>query len=438
MPAIFISYRREDSIAYSGRLYDRLTAEFGKGQVFMDIDSMDPGSDFVDVIERTVAACDAVLVVIGKQWLSASDAQGRPRIENPEDFVRLEVGTALSRKVRVVPVLVGGAQMPRPDQLPAALAGLSRRNALDLPDIAFHQTLGRLVDLLRRGETHWPKPAEPASGARLPRWALAALVTAALVVSAVVYFGKPSRPAPIQETASTPAVAARLAERSTLRTGQTKVNPKDGLTYVWIPAGTFIMGCSPGDGECRGDEIPAHEVTLTIGFWMGQTPVTQQAYQLVMGENPSHPEGAQLPVVTVNWLKAQSYCQAVGMRLPTEAEWEYAARAGSVTSRYGDLDKIAWYSANSGGKAHEVGQKPPNAWGLYDMLGNVWQWTADWYTDKYSGTSQTDPHGPASGTFRPLRGGCWSNDPSYVRVSYRVSVNPESRTNDVGFRCLGN
>ena len=89
MPAIFISYRREDSIAYSGRLYDRLTAEFGKGQVFMDIDSMDPGSDFVDVIERTVAACDAVLVVIGKQWLSASDAQGRPRIENPEDFVRL-------------------------------------------------------------------------------------------------------------------------------------------------------------------------------------------------------------------------------------------------------------------------------------------------------------------------------------------------------------
>src|SRR5580658_6648281 len=160
MPAIFISYRREDSIAYSGRLYDRLTAEFGKGQVFMDIDSIDPGADFVEVIEQTVAACDAVPVVIGRQWLTVADAQGRRRIENPADFVRLEVETALSRKVRVVPVLVGGAQMPRSDELPATLGGLLRRHALDLPDTAFHQTLGRLIDSLRKDEAKAREQAE--------------------------------------------------------------------------------------------------------------------------------------------------------------------------------------------------------------------------------------------------------------------------------------
>jgi hypothetical protein len=126
-PAIFISYRREDSIAYSGRLYDCLTEEFGKSQVFMDIDSMDPGRDFVEVIERTVAACDAVLAVIGRQWLTVCDAQGRRMIENRRDFVRLGIETALSRNVRVVPVLVGGAQMPRSDELPAALTDLSHR-----------------------------------------------------------------------------------------------------------------------------------------------------------------------------------------------------------------------------------------------------------------------------------------------------------------------
>ena len=121
--------------------------------------------------------------------------------------------------------------------------------------------------------------------------------------------------------------------------------------------------------------------------------MTQQAYQRVTGQNPSDFKGANLPVETVSWDEAQSYCQAIGGRLPTEAEWEYAARAGSTGARYGDLDQIAWYSGNSGGKTHEVGQKQANAWGLFDMLGNVWQWTADWY---------------AQGQSRALRGGAWN------------------------------
>ena len=110
---------------------------------------------------------------------------------------------------------------------------------------------------------------------------------------------------------------------------------------------------------------------------MGQTPVTQEAYQRVIGSNPGNFTGARLPVGQVTWDQSKSYCEAVGMRLPTEAEWEYAARAGSPAARYGNLDEIAWYTGNSGSKTHEVGQKKPNDFGLYDMLGNVWQWTAD-------------------------------------------------------------
>jgi formylglycine-generating enzyme required for sulfatase activity len=203
------------------------------------------------------------------------------------------------------------------------------------------------------------------------------------------------------------------------RAGEVKVNPKDGLTYVWMPPGTFSMGCSPGDNECAGAEKPAHQVTISKGFWIGQTVVTQEAYQRVMGTNPSNFKGAKLPVETVKWSESQNYCQTVGMRLPTDSEWEYAARAGDARSRYGDLDRIAWSSGNSGGRTHEVAQKDPNAWGLYDMLGNVWEWT------------DTAQH-------KGLRGGSWNGAPSNVRVSNPGGVDAGDLGNfKVGFRCAG-
>jgi formylglycine-generating enzyme required for sulfatase activity len=215
-----------------------------------------------------------------------------------------------------------------------------------------------------------------------------------------------------------------------------KTNPNDGLEYVWIPPGTFTMGCSPGDSECFfGD---AHPVTITKGFWLGKTPVTQQAYRQVTGKDPSGLKGANRPAKTVTWDEARDYCRAIGGRLPTEAEWEYAARAGSTQPRYGDIDRIAWYSGNSGAQTHDVGQKQPNAFGLYDMLGNVWQWIADWYDEKYYQRSQDrDPTCPTSGKYRVLRGGSWSDHPRNVRVSSRDRYEPGDRSDIIGFRCVG-
>jgi formylglycine-generating enzyme required for sulfatase activity len=231
--------------------------------------------------------------------------------------------------------------------------------------------------------------------------------------------------------------AVRAAWKPVLVAGPKMVNPTDGLPYVWAPPGKFMMGCSPGDAACFNDEKPAHEVTITKGFWMGQTEVTQEAYERVRGNNPSRFKGARLPVEMVSWFDAQSHCQAVGMRLPTEAEWEYAARGGSTGGRYGDVYRVAWYLDNSGRETHEVGGKQPNAWGSYDMLGNVWEWVADWYADTYPAGSQRDPGGPASGALRVLRGGSVDETLPYVRASFRGAATPESSSSTVGFRCAG-
>jgi len=217
---------------------------------------------------------------------------------------------------------------------------------------------------------------------------------------------------------------------------RTKVNSQDGLTYVWIPPGTFMMGCSPGDSECRPDENPAHQVTLTRGFWIGQTPVTQAAYKKVVGGNPSHFRGDQLPVESVSWDDAQAYCEGVGMRLPTEAEWEYAGRGGSTAARYAPLVRIAWYDGNSAGTTHQVGQKQPNGYGLYDMLGNIYEWVNDWF-EYYQNSPSQDPSGPGSGAWLVLRGGDYGDDPRNVRVSCRGGGLHSYRHDFGGFRCGG-
>jgi formylglycine-generating enzyme required for sulfatase activity len=214
--------------------------------------------------------------------------------------------------------------------------------------------------------------------------------------------------------------------------------------FVRIPAGEFDMGCSPGDRECYDDEKPQHHVRIRTSFEIGKYLVTQTMWKSVMGSNPSRFKGPGLPVETVSWNDVQEFLQRLNARndgyhyrLPTEAEWEYAARAGSMPVRYGNLDAIAWYWGNSGKETHPVGQMQPNAWGLYDMLGNVWEWVQDWYDQNfYQHSPDTDPQGPSTGQHRVLRGNSWDSGSGGVRVSVRGWDEPDDRNYGSGFRCV--
>jgi formylglycine-generating enzyme required for sulfatase activity len=208
------------------------------------------------------------------------------------------------------------------------------------------------------------------------------------------------------------------------------------LELCWILPGEFLMG-----SNAFNDEKPIHTVRITRGFWMGKYEVTQEQYEAVMGNKPSNFKGAQNPVESVSWDDAVAFCKKVGVRLPTEAEWEYACRAGTTTKYSSgdsdsDLDGVAWYTINSRNTTHPGGQKQANAWGLYDMHGNVWEWCADWYGSYPSGEA-TNPAGSSSGTARVLRGGSWCFYPGFCRSAIRGWYYPGNRDVSVGFRvCL--
>ena len=219
-----------------------------------------------------------------------------------------------------------------------------------------------------------------------------------------------------------------------------------GMEFVGVPAGSFVMG-SPQDEEGRRSDERQHEVRISRGFWMGKYEVTQGQWEAVMGANPSFffdECGVRCPVETVSWEDVQEFIRRLNARetgrgyvyrLPTEAEWEYAARAGTTGVRYGELDSIAWYSDNSDLKTHPVGEKRANEWGLYDMLGNVWEWTADWYGDYPSG-AVSNPRGPGTGSSRVARGGSSGDNARGVRSAGRLYFSPGNVALVLGFRLV--
>ena len=236
--------------------------------------------------------------------------------------------------------------------------------------------------------------------------------------------------------------------------GARMVKTVDGIEYAfrWCPAGEFLMG-SPEDEPGRLDDETQHRVTLTRGFWMLETEVTQAMWQSVMGTSirqqrdkvdtswPLRGEGSDYPMYFVSWEECRSFCEKLSEKLgltvslPTEAQWEYACRAGTTGAYAGDLGEMGWYWDNSGGGTHPVGQKKPNAWGLYDMHGNVEEWCQDWYDyDYYTESPTSDPTGPSSGSCRVYRGGGWRNDAQYCRSARRSGVTPDSRYDGLGFR----
>ena len=238
------------------------------------------------------------------------------------------------------------------------------------------------------------------------------------------------------------AAARREAERAAASdplAGASRVF--DAMDFVWVPAGEFRMGST--SSEADDDERPVTRVRISRGFWLGKYEVTQSEWESVMGSNPSYFSdcGGNCPVEQVSWEEVQDFIGRLNARagrevyrLPTEAEWEYAARAGTTGDRYGSLDAIAWWDGNSGNRTHPVGGKLANAWGLHDMLGNVWEWVQDWYGE-YSGGTVTDPR-PRSGSNPVLRGCTWNVGARLCRTPNRIGYEPGGRDRSNGFRLL--
>jgi formylglycine-generating enzyme required for sulfatase activity len=230
-------------------------------------------------------------------------------------------------------------------------------------------------------------------------------------------------------------------------TGGTQTFTVNGVSFkmVGVEGGTFTMGATSeqGTSDPYDDEYPTHSVTLS-DFAIGETEVTQELWQAVMGSNPSYFKGSNKPVEYVSWNDCQTFISRLNsltgknFRLPTEAEWEYAARGGQKSKGYkyagsNTLSDVAWYSDNSSSTTHDVKGKQANELGLYDMSGNVYEWCQDWF-GTYSSSAQTNPTGPASGSYRVRRGGGWSTDARFCRVSYRDCSTPTYYRNRLGLR----
>jgi formylglycine-generating enzyme required for sulfatase activity len=389
----------------------------------MDIASIPIGVDFQHHIEDNLAGCHVFLAVIGPKW--AGKKGSHRRIDDSEDYVRIEIEAALARGILVIPLLIDRTRMPSTADLPPSLAPLAKRNALRVDSLLdFHAHVEKLIRGIESNMRREPPVAHTPEKAR----------TNSL-----------------------------------------------GMKLVRIEPGEFLMGSIEGQinllmwlfSESRrasfDDEQPQHSVRITRPFFLGVHQVTQGQYQSIMGDNPSRFEGSdELPVESVSWFDAVQFCNKLserenrspcyriygtkvsvlngnGYRLPTEAEWEYACRSGSsMLYPFGDdaseigehiLAWSAWYGSNSQDTTHPVGQKRPNSWGLYDMLGNVWEWCQDAYDAAYYTNSPPgDPPGPAAGSRRVIRGGSWVNDARFCRPASRDRSTPEGRDNHLGFR----
>jgi formylglycine-generating enzyme required for sulfatase activity len=285
-----------------------------------------------------------------------------------------------------------------------------------------------------------PVPAPMFSSALLRCRCLAGLFLATVVLGPVLAAA---------DAENTSVLGEKLVPVNRVSSQPQRVIPDLGIEMVRIEPGTFRMGSAPEEPDRNKAEGPQMTVTLSQAFWLGKTPVTQRQYEAFTGKNPSSLKqaGKDAPVENVSWTDAMKFCAELTERekaagrlpagyvytLPTEAQWEYACRAGTTGSYAGEPDAMAWYNKNSGGTTHPVGLKRPNAWGLYDMLGNVLEWCYDWYGD-YRGGEVADPKGPASGYFRMARGGSWRTEVTVCRSAARAGGSQDRRDYTLGFR----
>jgi formylglycine-generating enzyme required for sulfatase activity len=518
-----------------------LAHEFGHNLLFMDVDSIPLGSDFIKVLREEVTKCDVLLAVIGNHWLDASDADGQRRLDSDSDFVRVEIATALQRDIPVIPILLDGAKVPKADQLPADLRGLTARNGLDVRHASFHVDMDRLIGGLkaRSGEAHTPaeSQAKPPEGAAQNRRSAPVLIAgglAAVCVGAVAVWFAMTRPHPVQPTpapsqqtatnpplpappppSATPTVptpapapptaatppaqpsappptaqqspapaapsAAPAPAPGTLSPVKLEVlsparehalAPNDSFKecatcpiMTVIAPGAFTMGSPANELGHRDAEGPQHQVTIAHKFAFGRFSVTFDEWDACLadggcnGYSPSD-QGwgrGQRPVVNVSWTEANAYLAWLShktgkpYRLPSEAEREYATRAGtttpfwwgsSITTDQANYNGNYTYGDDGArgelrGQSIPVNSFLPNPWGLFQMHGNVSEWTQDCWHDFYVDA----PTDGSAWTFadckqRVRRGGSIGSPPQVLRSAARLSGPQATGQAFIGFRVV--
>ena len=414
---VFVSYSSADS-AVAGQVCAALEK---CGHVcWMAPRDIEPGADYPTAILDGLQNARALVVIVTPASLASP-------------HVLSEIGHAFSEKKPIIPFRLSDGPLP-----PKFDYFLSMSQWLDAHDGCTTENLARLNEAVSEALAGGRVAPQGEAHRRNKWWYVSAAAVFLLATGAVAYWRWPAAPAPVPPPKIVPQPDTAKTNPPESKP-QPWVNPKDGLTYVWIPPGTFTMGCSPGDTQCEPDEGPSHLVELPAGFWMGQTEVTNAAYHRSVASSTFPANEADLPVIGLSWLQAKAYCAQVGGRLPTEAEWEYAARGGTTGARYGIPAKIAWYGGNSDGVRHPVGKLQPNAYGLYDTLGNASEWVLDRYYNKY------DIEAPAIGnvdqphtgnSFSLTRGAYWESEVQDIRVSRRSEQEHDLPVPMAGVRCV--
>ena len=469
MADIFISYASEDRACVKP-LADALGQQ--GWSVWWDRTSIRTGKTFDEAIEEALTEARCVVVVwtsksVNSHWVRDEATVGRDRgilapvsmdgVKPPLGFRQFQTAHLIEwdgqesspdfhKLITDLTAILGSAESP--DEKVGSPPTVVEPAELVSPTETKPQPVTEGDDARRRADKH-----EKASMTSIPPWVRSWQFAAAAIVVLLIggYFG--FRP------------ESMLASEALAETASVEVNHLDGLEYVRIPAGVFQMGCVPSD-TCDDDEKPRHDVGINKDFWIGRTEVTVGAYQkfatATSREMPPAPDFNQNwqfkehPVNRVTWDEADAYCGWADGRLPTEAEWEYAARGGEEGRKYPWGNEISHDQANYGadeccsglaeGKdawefASPVGSFSGNGFGLHDMVGNVWEWVADWYDGDYYSTLRSDkpavgPKGPEEPTVRRvLRGGSWFDNPVYLRSSGRVWLEPQYRRGNIGFRC---
>jgi formylglycine-generating enzyme required for sulfatase activity len=522
---VFINYRRVESLNQAQHLKTLFDKAFGEKRVFLDVRGIEGGENWLQTLERQVAACDAMVVLIGKEWTNLKDEHGNRRLDNPHDKVRFEISQALLRNLPIVPVSIDGAAIPKAAQLPDSLMQLALIQAMPLRAESFTQDAAAIIERLRvllaklrqRGIPMWPaglgflaaltagvatgpmilnqlglpllgdeqlrrslaetqrRVDEAENGARAAGQRLAeAELTAKSAetahqstlqrlsaaekerdsISERLAIAQKERDEARRDVASANVKIRDLEARiaPTAAAGRTIRGCSDCPEMVVVPAGKFMMGSV----NANADEKPVHDVTIPQPFAAGKYEVTFAEWEACVAgggclSNKSPGDAGwgkgRRPAINVSWNDAKEYVSWLSRktgqsyRLLTEAEWEYAARARSA-SAYAWGDNIGTGNANCEGCGSQwdkqtapVGSFAPNAFGLYDMHGNVWEWCEDNWHNDYTGNP------PADGSVwrgddsrRVLRGGSWVNDPQFLRSANRFRLLPVARDNYVGFR----